>query len=157
MEQLIHKLKKDYPNIKFRAAKQFSWSPRTQEVLFVVKSNKTGQWSVLHELSHALLGHNSYMYDYELIQLEIDAWEEALKIAPNYHQVIDEEHIQSCLDTYKDWLHRRSRCPVCEHQGIQDQPTLYRCFNCHASWRVTASRFCRPYRQLDQTNKIAYY
>ena len=157
MDRFIRKLAKDYPNLKFSAAKQFSWLPRTQEVLFVNKNNITGRWSVLHELSHAILGHNSYMYDYDLIQLEIDAWEKARKIAPKYQQVIDEEHIQNCLDTYKDWLHQRSKCPVCECQGIQDQPTLYRCFNCHAIWHVTASRFCRPYRQLDKLEKIAHY
>jgi hypothetical protein len=157
MDQFINKLKKDYPDIKFRAAKQFSWSPVTQEVLYATGNNKTGRWSVLHELSHALLEHNSYMYDYELIQLEMEAWEKAQKIAANYQQVIDEEHIQNCLDTYKDWLFRRCRCPVCETQGIQDKPTLYRCFNCHAIWHVTASRFCRPYRQLDKYKKTAFY
>jgi hypothetical protein len=38
----------------------------------------------------------------------------------------------------------------------QDSLPLYRCFNCHATWRVAPSRFCRPYRQKTITGKASY-
>jgi hypothetical protein len=61
--------------------------------------------------------------------------------------IIDEEHIQNCLDTYRDWLHKRSTCPRCDSHGLQTSEQ-YKCYNCRAVWRVGNERFCRAYRSL---------
>ncbi len=105
-------------------------------------------WSLLHETGHALLGHHSYKADFELLKLELAAWERARQIGQEVDVDIDENHIQDCLDTYRDWLYKRSICPSCGTKCLQqDDFTHYSCFNCRAVWRVSASRFARSYRR----------
>lgn len=104
-------------------------------------------WSLLHETGHALLDHTSYKADFELLRLEVEAWERAKLLAADLDVAIDEDHIQDCLDTYRDWLFKRSICPQCNTKCLQQGDFVhYRCFNCHTVWRVSSSRFCRAYR-----------
>lgn len=149
MEALLKKLSGRFPDLRFTAGKQFSWSPETKEVIY--KKGSLGQgstWSLLHETGHALLGHTVYTTDFELLRMEIDAWGQARQLGKEFGIEIDEDHIQDCLDTYRDWLYRRSICPSCSTKSLQeDDSTLYRCFNCHTTWRVSASRFSRSYRR----------
>jgi len=151
--KILVRLKQDYPSLTFAEGRAFYWSPANQHVMY--KSNAKGQiavFSLLHEVGHAILGHTQYRLDFELIQLEAAAWEQAKTIAPRYGVTIDEDHLQDCLDSYRDWLYRRSICPECSTKALQqdDQPR-YRCHNCHAVWDVTPSRFCRPYRRQQAT------
>lgn len=106
------------------------------------------EWALLHEVSHALLGHQTYHTDVELLQLEVAAWARAEQLAADFDIHIEADHIQDCLDTYRDWLHGRSICPTCTTRSLQQSDHHYRCHNCHTSWRVSASRFCRPYRAV---------
>src|ERR1019366_9331000 len=148
MDSLVQKLTKDFPAIQFTAGRIFCWSPAAQEIVYnPSKAKPSGRWAVLHELSHALLGHENYSYDFELIKLEVAAWHKAQEIQSGYGLKISTEHIQNCLDTYRDWLYRRSLCPTCGNSSLQQNPTRYQCFNCHTVWKVTAARFCRPYRR----------
>lgn len=103
-------------------------------------------WTILHELSHALLDHQSYTTDFNLLGKELAAWDHARILAEKYGFAIDEAHIQDCLDSYRDWVYARSICPTCESQGIQYSKALYGCLNCDCMWKVTYARFCRPYR-----------
>jgi two-component SAPR family response regulator len=149
MQKLINKLQAEFPKLRFVAAKQFYWSPESGEIFY--NQGARGQqamWSLLHETGHALLGHKSYEADFELIRLEVAAWERAQQLAERHALTIDEDHIQDCLDTYRDWLYKRSICPTCTTKCLQQGDFVhYRCFNCHTTWRVTASRFCRAYRR----------
>ena len=148
MQALLVELKTKYPHLLFAAGKEFCWSPETQEIFY--KSNATGQqakWSLLHETGHALLGHKTYLADYELLRLEVAAWERAEILGKEMNINIDADHIQDCLDTYRDWLYKRSICPVCHSKCFQQGDYIhYRCFNCHAVWRVSANLFSRSYR-----------
>ena len=148
MERLLEQLKVTHPALRFRAGEAFVWSPETQEIFYRRSaSQESDTWSLLHETSHALLGHRTYSTDFELLKLEVDAWQKAKELARAFHITIDENHIQDCLDTYRDWLYARSICPRCGTKSIQQaELTQYRCFNCHEMWRVTPSRFCRAYR-----------
>jgi hypothetical protein len=149
MDELIFQLKKDFPALAFEPSETFCWSPSQQHILYVPGSKQPrGAWSLLHELSHALLGHLGYDSDFELLQLEVAAWHKANELAETYALKIDEAHIQKCLNTYRDWLHQRSTCPTCGTKSLQADARHYQCFNCQASWQVTASRFCRSYRLL---------
>jgi hypothetical protein len=86
--------------------------------------------------------------------MEVAAWEYAKELAKRYGVSIDEDHVQDCLDSYRDWLYKRSICPACGTKSIQqDQELQYQCFNCRSMWGVAASRFCRPYRQFKTTKK----
>lgn len=149
MQPLITKLQKAYPDLLFTAGEQFSWSPESGEIIY--RSGTGGDkaiWSLLHESGHALLGHRNYRSDVELVRLEVDAWERARQLAADFGIKIDDDHIQNCLDTYRDWLYKRSICPVCGTKSLQQGDYVhYRCFNCHAVWKVTANRFCRAYRR----------
>lgn len=85
--------------------------------------------------------------------MESEAWSVAAKIGRKYGVSISDEHIQNCLDTYRDWLHRRSTCPTCGTHVIQSDSNTYRCYNCQTVWHVSNRRFVRPYRKLmDQKN-----
>ena len=149
MVELLEKLQFDYPGITFIQGNTFYWSPKTQSVTYAPGSTQPdiAQWSLLHEVSHGILDHKHYFSDFELMQLEVAAWQHARILAKKYGIKIDQEHIQDCLDTYRDWLHMRATCPSCSTVSAQKDPNTYECFNCHTSWHVSNSRFCRPYRR----------
>ncbi len=144
----IEKLAKDYPQFRFRPGAQEHWSPKDSAITY----SKSGTprelyYGLLHELAHALLDHSSYRSDFELLKLESQAWDLAAQIGKKYEISIDDGHIQNCLDTYRDFLHRRSKCPTCDMHVMQKDPTTYKCFNCGASWHVSSRRFSRSYRR----------
>jgi hypothetical protein len=149
VQQLISKLQTAYPKLSYVPGAMFCWSPETKEIFYKEgASGEQARWSLLHETSHALLGHLSYQGDYELVRLEVAAWERAKKLAAAFDIEIDPDHIQDCLDTYRDWLYKRSICPKCTTKSFQQSDfTHYRCFNCHAVWRVSNNRFGRAYRR----------
>lgn len=150
MRELLDKLASDFPELKFEAGETFYWSPGNSTVTFAAGSTQpdVAKWSLLHEVSHGILGHKNYKSDYELVQLEVSAWQQAKQLAKKYNIKIDPEHIQDCLDTYRDWLHLRATCPTCGTVSTQKDSNTYQCFNCQTVWHVSSSRFCRPYRRI---------
>ncbi len=162
MEQVLNSLQTTYPTLKFKEGSTFYWSPKTKEVFYTTKSDEpSSTWSLLHETSHALLGHTSYKTDFELLRLEIAAWEKAFELSKGFAINIDQNHVQDCLDTYRDWLYARSICPYCKNKSLQQSDLkYYQCFNCHATWKVTPSRFCRAYRgtkKLKQSSPLLFF
>jgi hypothetical protein len=153
METLLKKLRRDYPKLRFAEGETFCWAPHTKQIFYTLGDSPAAVWSLLHETAHALLEHTVYSLDFELIHMEVEAWEMAQKIGITYGIVINENHIQDCLDSYRDWLYGRSICPSCETKTVQRSDARYACFNCHANWEVAASRFCRPYRQFKEHKK----
>lgn len=143
----IARLRHDFPDLNFKRGSQDNWSPRSKTITYKPGSSlRMMQFSVLHELAHAQLGHTNYHNDFELIRLEGAAWDLAAKIGKKYGVKIDDEHIQNCLDTYRDWLHARSTCPTCGVNSLQKDSRSYHCFNCGSDWSVTSGHFVRPYR-----------
>jgi hypothetical protein len=151
-KNFIKRLSGDYPEFNFKAGNQEHWSPRSRTVTFnpdqPLEDLRCG---LLHELAHALLGHSTYQSDFELLKLESQAWELAVEVAKKYAVEIDEDHIQNCLDTYRDWLHRRSTCPTCGTHVLQKNSENYQCFNCLTTWQVSSGKFMRPYRKMRKT------
>jgi len=147
MKQLLKQLQTDYPSLKFVAHDTFSWSPSQQIVYYVADlSEVRGAWSLLHEVGHALLGHTDFTNDFDLLQMEVAAWTKAVELGKHYGVNIDDDHVQDCLDTYRDWLHQRSTCPTCGAVSLQQDSRTYRCHNCSEAWQVAQNRHCRPYR-----------
>ncbi len=147
LNNFIAQIARDYPQFKFQPGAQEHWSPRTNTITY--KDSEPAEelrYGLLHELAHALLDHNNYQSDFELLKMEAEAWRLAAKIGRKYKIKLDDGHIQDCLDTYRDWLHRRSKCPACEMHVLQVNPVTYKCFNCGTEWQVSARRFARPYR-----------
>ena len=137
---LTTKLQADFPRYTFTPDTMFRWSPDDQTVFYNDASSDRA--ALLHELSHALLGHKKYTKDIQLLEMERDAWERARSLGPTYDVVIGEDAIQDSLDTYRDWLHARSTCPSCQATGIQSKKNQYSCIACGTSWRVNEARIC---------------
>lgn len=105
--------------------------------------------SLLHELSHALLGHNTYLKDIELIEMERDAWHFAKTLlSPKYGITIEESTAEDALNTYRDWLHARSVCPKCTTTGMQSRKNTYKCITCGTFWKVNEARICHLRRSV---------
>jgi hypothetical protein len=149
METVLTRLKTTFQDITFEPGDTFFWSPKNQKITYDAGAPPTDQhatWALLHETAHALLGHKKYQYDVDLLLLEVEAWQRAKGLAESFGITIEEDHIQDCLDTYRDWLHQRATCPRCSTVSLQIPRQDYRCHNCAATWTVSSSRFCRPYR-----------
>jgi hypothetical protein len=148
LEHIVHKLQKLLPAITFVDGDRLQWSPEHQIITYKSdKSDPENLWGLLHECGHAMLGHVSYETDMGLLEIEVAAWHKAEQIALQLNESVDPEHIQDCLDTYRDWLHQRSTCPRCGIVTFQQDSKTYQCYNCNKSWIVSSSRFCRPYRR----------
>lgn len=148
MTTLLEKLSVDFPAYQFVPGDAFFWSSKNNQIQYSpnLLSRREGLWSILHELGHALCDHHDYSSDIELLILEREAWAKARVLAQKYSLVIDENHIEDCMDTYREWLHQRSQCPRCGSHTLQQKSEAYSCYNCKQKWSVTLSRFCRPYR-----------
>ena len=144
-------LTSSHPDIQFVPGASYHWSPANKIVYYTENDESVeGVWALLHETSHGLLGHAKYRSDFELLLLEVAAWEHAKLLATNLS--VDtgnayNEHMEDCLDSYRNWLHKRSLCPDCSLSSVQIDASTYSCIFCHKRWKVTAERFCRPYRK----------
>lgn len=137
---LLSQIKSDYPQWKFKASDRFAWSD-SDKLIHYQESDSSAY--LFHEMAHASLGHVSYRRDIDLLKMERDAWDLAKdKIAPKYKVFISEDLVQSSLDTYRDWLHARSKCPGCSNTGFQTKQFIYKCPACDNQWRVNESRTC---------------
>lgn len=141
-------IQNDFPNYSFVKDDVFHWSPRENRVYYDPKKigEKSGIFQLLHEIGHALLEHKSFTSSIQLLKLEVEAWENAKDLAKNYSLTISLDHIEQCLDSYRDWLYLRSKCPNCNTTGLEANPNQYHCFNCLQDWRVPASQRKRQYR-----------
>lgn len=141
---IIKQIIDDHPAYSFVMGDQFAWSPVQQQIVMDKKLIYTrhGSSSLLHELSHATLGHKTYADDVQLLMMEVLAWQAAKKKATMYEFIIDDGHIENCLESYRIWLHKRSQCVECQERCLPTATNSYRCHNCSAEWRVSDSRFC---------------
>lgn len=147
-KKFIRDVGKDYPDISIERGSKEHWSPKSGTITFnPAQTPERIRFGILHELAHAQLGHTSYQTDFELLKMEGEAWHRASQIGLKYGVTISEDHIQNCLDTYRDFLHHRSQCPACGIHVLQDSGSSYKCFNCGTSWDVSSGRFGRPYRR----------
>lgn len=151
LKQCQQKLK----DITFIDSDDFYWSPLTKTIHYnsAVLETTAGKWALLHEVAHSSLKHTSYTTDMGLLRLEVEAWQTAQKLGQEIGISIDTEHVQDCLNTYRDWLYARSTCPACELNSLQTEETVYICLNCSTRWAVSQSRFCRPYRMKTRDKK----
>ncbi len=148
-KKFIEHLLKDYSDFTIERGVREHWSPKSNTITFnPAQTPERIRFGILHELAHAILSHTTYQSDFELLKMESEAWRLASQIGLKYGVSISEDHIQNCLDTYRDFLHRRSKCPTCGVHVLQQNSDSYRCFNCQSSWKVSSGRFVRPYRKL---------
>ena len=84
----------------------------------------------MHELGHALCKHTNFAMDVERLKMEREAWEKAREMASLYGVDFDDEFMECELDTYREWLHKKSRCPECGLTRFQTPDGVYHCPKC---------------------------
>lgn len=149
MSSLVSLLKKRYPEFDFQTGERFAWNPIDSIVLFETAGSPA---RLLHELGHAILGHQSYQRDVELVKMESEAWQKATELAPTYAVELKPDDIAEHMDSYRDWLHARSTCPTCGANGLQVDNSHYRCIECQTTWRVNEARTCGLKRYTETKN-----
>lgn len=146
---LLSQLELLYPAIDFTEGDSFAYSYGDNRVMYPGSRSHFLQfsYSLLHELGHAEALHNNFKNDLELINLERDAWDIAVRIGHKIGIAIDTNHIEKCMDTYRDWLYARSLCPNCHQCGLQSGSREYSCPFCQNRWTVSESRLCKVSRR----------
>lgn len=128
---LASRVRVDYPDLRFTKGARYAFRPPRTIVIGSVEQGCDLQ--LLHEIGHALLKHRDFSLDVERLKMETAAWEKARELAKKYGVIVDEELIQGELDTYRDWLHQKSRCPKCGLTRFQTPDKTYHCPGCDAS------------------------
>lgn len=146
IEQLIA----DYPEFRFRLnAKRFSFHmPKNHEsgskpIISIGPPQPFFALQALHELGHALKAHQDYTTHIDRLKIERAAWEAAKTIYEIYQNRAesdqsladilpkwDDDYVESCLDTYRDWLHAKSKCKKCGLTCYQTKDGHYHCPRC---------------------------
>ena len=127
-KRFIERLQRDFPDFKFKEGKKFAFRPPKTIILGPVEPFY--ELLALHEVSHAILKHKDFKMDVERLKMENEAWEKAKELAKHYKIGINEDLIQDELDTYRDWLHQKSRCPKCGLTRFQTPDSQYHCPRC---------------------------
>jgi len=146
---MIKQLSAKFPEFVFTEGDTFIWSPAELRIYYdqsKVMTNE-GQLTLLHEVGHAVLEHETYDHDIDLLKYELSAWEKAKELSDVFDVKADQDFIENNLDSYRDWLKKRSTCPDCSFVNFQTSNSSYDCFNCGCSWRVPVSQICRIQRR----------
>lgn len=125
--ELLHKIKLSYPDLVLKKGRKFAFKPPRS--IFIGPEEPQDDLLLLHEVGHAILGHSDFTIDVDRLKMESAAWKKARELASDFGVEIDEEMIQNQLDTYRDWLHQKSRCPECGLTRYQDKDG-YHCPQC---------------------------
>lgn len=138
-----------FPELKFESGKSLSWNPIKESITLPEKDGINVIYGLIHEIAHAKLIHNSFSHDIELIKMEREAWNKGCEIAQDLLGLkIDSGYIEDCLDSYREWLYKRSLCPRCALSGFQVNDHEYSCPHCLIDWKVPPSRLCTVKRKI---------
>ncbi len=132
-EEFLERLKADFPDFKFVSGRKFTFRPpRTIVVEPFGELGEENAWKLLllHELGHAVLGHRDFKMHIERLKMEMAAWEKARELAAKYGVEFSNELAEAELDTYRDWVHQKSRCPRCGLTRYQTPEGAFHCPRC---------------------------
>ena len=127
-EAFLERLKGDFPEFRFKNGDKFAFRP--PKTIVLGPPEPFSALLALHEVSHAVLGHKTFRMDVERLKMESAAWEKARELADRYGIKINEDLIQDELDTYRDWLHNKSKCKACGLTRYQTPDGRYHCPRC---------------------------
>lgn len=125
---LLDRLKHDYPEVRFVRGKKFLFRP--PQTIILGPDEDTSSLLTLHELGHYLCGHRDFTTDARRVKMEREAWTKARGLCTKYGVFYDVEVVESELNTYRDWLDKKSRCPACGLTRFQTPDGHYHCPRC---------------------------
>ena len=126
----LAKVKDDYPLIRFVSGRKFAYRPPRTVVIPSDSDESCDSLLLLHEMGHAILKHRDFRTEVGRLKMEVMAWEKAKELATVYEIPIDENLIENELDTYRNWLHQKSRCPNCGLTRFQTPDGVFHCPKC---------------------------
>ena len=125
---LLKQIKRDFPEFRFVEGTKFAFRP--PKTIILGPPEPFSELLTLHEVSHAILEHKTFKMDVERLRMESEAWEKARELASGYNIEVNEDLIQDELDTYRDWLHTKSKCKKCGLTRYQTPDGTYHCPRC---------------------------
>ena len=128
--EFFSRVYQDYGQFRFRIGKKFAFRP--PKTIVLGPPEPFSELLALHEVSHAICKHREFRTDVERLKMEVQAWEKARELASFYGIELNEELIQQELDTYRDWLHQKSRCPKCGLTRFETSDRVYYCPGCES-------------------------
>ena len=135
---LIKTLQADYPQFRFCLDRpRFSYQNGT---IFVGPADEYASLQLLHELGHALCGHTDFKTHLGRLKIEREAWDTARPLAKKYGVKWDDGYVEDSLDTYRDWLHAKSKCKKCGLTRYQTPDKKYHCPRCEAFCQVPTNQ-----------------
>lgn len=126
--ELLQRLKADFPEFRFVDGSKFAFRP--PKTIVLGPPEPFSELLTLHEVSHAILKHKTFRMDVERLRMESEAWEKSRELASKYDIEVNEDLIQDELDTYRDWLHNKSKCKSCGLTRYQTPDGIYHCPRC---------------------------
>ena len=126
--KFFERLIEDFPKFRFVLGVKFAFRP--PRTVVIGPQEPFSRLLVLHEVGHAVCKHKDFKMDVSRLKMENQAWEKARELALFYDIEVDENIIQGELDTYRDWLHQKSRCPNCGLTRFQTPDSRYHCPRC---------------------------
>jgi len=128
-------LKDTYGDFSWRLGSRFKYKP--EKTIFIDQTEPIPMpyfaLLTLHELGHALSRHKDYKTDVERLRIESEAWQRAkheIGAHPKWGIEYDEDFAEGELDSYRDWLHQKSKCKKCGLTRYQTADGIYHCPNC---------------------------
>ena len=124
----LQNLREDFPEYNFIDGPKFAFRP--PKTIVLGPPEPFSELLALHEVSHAILKHKTFKMDIERLKMENEAWEKTRELANRYGIDINEDLIQDELDTYREWLHGKSKCKSCGLTCYQTTDGAYHCPRC---------------------------
>lgn len=140
LNALITHLETAYPQFHFHRDKN-RFKFRFPDQIFLENPEKWGEppeffaLQALHELGHALCKHKDYTTDVLRLKIEREAWETAKTAYKKLPKTLktfawDDDFVENALDSYRDWLHTRSKCKKCGLTRYQTEDGAWHCPRC---------------------------
>ena len=125
---LVERMRLDFPDLRFSMGQKFAFRP--PRTIVIGPAEEHDSLLLLHELGHALSGHESFSTEVKRMKMEVEAWSRARELATKYGVEWDEEVAQAELDSYREWLHRKARCKKCGLTRYQTPDGTFHCPKC---------------------------
>lgn len=117
-----------FPDFRFKIGARFSYKYPGTITLGPLEQHYS--LLALHEVGHALCGHQNFGTHIERLKIEREAWDKARELATEFNLKFDDDFAESQLDTYRDWLHTKSKCKKCGLTRYQTSDGHYHCPHC---------------------------